>query len=85
MKQDIVVFPFPEPMFRISELDKPVKERTVYYDIIVCCPYIIDEDAIKILHTDGKTYLRGYDPTTIGCNIMNECFIPVKLVDSVER
>ena len=85
MKQDIVVFTFPEPMFRISELDNPVEERTVYRDIIVCCPYIIDEDAIKILHTDGKTYLRGFDPMTMGCNIMNECFIPVRLAGSVER
>ena len=73
MKQDIVIFTFPEPMFRISDLDKPVKERNVYYDIIVCCPYIIDE------HAYGKTYLKDCDPTTIGCNIMNECFTPVRV------
>ena len=85
MKQDIVVFTFPEPMFRISELDKPVEERTVYHDIIVCCPYYIDEDAIKILHTDGKTYLRGFDPISMGYSIMHEHFIPARATLDTER
>lgn len=81
MKHDIVVFPFPEPMFRVDELDKPVEERTVYHDIVICCPYVIDEDAIKVLHTDGKTYLRGCDPMSMGCAIMHERFIPVNQID----
>lgn len=79
MQYETSIVPFPEPMYSINELNRSAEERRVYYDIVVVCPYFIDQQAIEVLHTDGKTYPRGFDPMSVAVNAMNEHFIPVRL------